>query len=108
MGTVSKILLVLVALSFLALFSFASLLQYTQTEEELDIQRKILKIQEEAHIDNIYTVYQNNIATCRRQALETGKDQVFINVNCITPVNQSIIGQWLQDRGYGDLLEEVK
>lgn len=81
------------------------ILQYTQKEDELQVQREILKIQEEGHIDSLYTVYQNNIATCRVQARERNRDESFIKENCIKPVNQSIIGQWLQERGYGSLLE---
>ena len=68
----------------------------------------MLKVQDEAHVDNLFTVYQNNISTCSRQAREAERDEAFIKENCIKPVNESIIGQWLQERGYGSLLETAE
>ena len=105
MNKVGRVFLVLIFLIFAGFVSFMMFLNYIQKEDELAIQQGMLKIQEEAHIDNLYTVYQNNISACRGQAREAGRDAAFIQENCINPVNQSIIGQWLQERGYGSLLE---
>ncbi|PJA02234.1 hypothetical protein COX73_01850 [bacterium (Candidatus Gribaldobacteria) CG_4_10_14_0_2_um_filter_36_18] len=74
-------------------------------EQELDLQKKQAAVTEEEHIDKLFSIYQNNIATCAAQAQKNKKDKDYIMENCIKPINDSIIAQWLVERGYGDLLE---
>ena len=76
--------------------------------QKLEIQRKQLMISEEQHIDKLFSIYQNNIAACITQAKKNNRDDNYINENCIKPINNSIVAQWLIERGYGNLLEKPK
>lgn len=66
--------------------------------------KEALKIEKQAHIKDIYSDYKSNIDSCKATALEMKKDQLFIDQNCIKPLNDSILGKWLTEWGYGDLL----
>lgn len=63
-----------------------------------------LKISKERHIESLYSTYKSNIDTCREAARNAKKDENFIQENCIKPVNDSIVGQWLKEWGREDLL----
>lgn len=68
------------------------------------IQQQELKISQEQHIINLYSSYKNNIDTCKRLAVEAKKDNIFIQENCIKPINSSLVGNGLKDWGKSDLL----
>ena len=72
----------------------------------LAIEEKSLSIEEEKHIDNLYSIYQENMNICKQNALEQKKDNEYIKENCINVINNSIIANWLKERGYGDLIKE--
>jgi len=44
-------------------------------EQELDLQKKQAAVTEEEHIDKLFSIYQNNIATCAAQAQKNKKDK---------------------------------
>lgn len=75
----------------------------TQTQL-LGVEEQQLKVNKEQHIEYLYSTYRSNINSCKELAKEEGKDEAFIKENCITPVNNSIIGQWLKEWGRDDLL----
>ena len=66
--------------------------------------KEMLEIEKQAHIKDLYSDYKSNIDSCKATALEMKKDQLFIEQNCIKPLNESILGKWLTKWGYSDLL----
>lgn len=68
------------------------------------IKSKELTIQTEAHVDSLYSTYQANIQSCEASAREAKKDDKFIRENCVRPINDSPIADWLKDWGYENLL----
>lgn len=72
----------------------------------LEIEEKKLSIEQEKHIDNLYSIYQENMSICKKNASEQGKSNDYIKENCVNVINDSIIANWLKDRGYGNLIKE--
>ena len=75
-----------------------------QMKTDSEIRALQLKIQTQAHIDALYSTYQANIQSCEAGAREAEKDEAFIKENCIKPINESPIAEWLKEWGYGHLL----
>lgn len=65
-------------------------------------------IQRDQHILSLYSTYKNNIDSCTLLATQQGKDEQFINENCIREINNSIIGKTLVKWGRKDLLAQEK
>lgn len=65
-------------------------------------------IQKEQHILGLYSTYKNNIDSCTALATQQGKDEQFINDNCVKEINNSLIGQALIQWGRKDLLVSEK
>ncbi len=72
----------------------------------VEIEEKKLVIEQEKHIDNLYSIYQENMSVCKKNATEQGKNESYIKENCVNVINNSIIANWLKDRGYGNLIKE--
>lgn len=77
---------------------------YDTQLQTLGVDKQQLKINKERHIEALYSTYKNNIDTCKKVASDASKDAQFIQDNCIKPVNNSIVGQWLKEWGREDLL----
>lgn len=75
-----------------------------QIRTDSEIKTRQLKIQTQAHIDALYSTYQANIQSCEAGAREAEKDEAFIKENCIKPINDSPIAEWLREWEYGHLL----
>ncbi len=75
-------------------------------EKMVGIEEKKLSIEQEKHIDNLFSIYQENMSICKKNATEQGKNNDYIKENCINVINDSIIANWLKDRGYGNLIKE--
>ena len=71
----------------------------------VEIEEKKLAIEQEKHIDYLYTVYQDNMSGCKKNASDQGKDEKYIKEKCVDVINNSIIANWLKDRGYSDLIK---
>lgn len=61
-------------------------------------QSKIYEIEKERHIEALYSTYRANMSSCRAEAEEAEMDEEFIQENCVDEINNSIIGQWLNER----------
>ncbi|OGI25779.1 MAG: hypothetical protein A3J76_00965 [Candidatus Moranbacteria bacterium RBG_13_45_13] len=72
----------------------------------MEIEKKKLSIEEEKHIDNLYSIYQENMSTCKKNAIDQGKDESYVKENCVAVINNSVIANWLKDRGYGNLIKD--
>lgn len=73
--------------------------------EMFAMQKKIQTIEEQKHIDNLYTIYQENMSGCKKEALAQNKKDDYIKENCINVINESIIAKWLKEWGYNDLIK---
>ena len=73
-----------------------------RTDSEMRVQQ--LKMQTQTHVDALYSTYQANVQSCEASAREAEKDENFIKENCIKPINESPIAEWLKEWGYGYLL----
>ncbi len=62
------------------------------------IQYEQFKVQEEAHVENLYATYRSNLSSCTEEAKKAKKDEAFIKENCNKVINDSIIGKWLVER----------
>lgn len=65
-----------------------------------------LKIQKEQHILGVYSAYKNNIDACTAAAKQANKDDQFIKTNCTDQINSSLVGQYLKEWGYSNLLQQ--
>lgn len=70
----------------------------------LEDSKQQVKINKERHIEALYSTYKSNVDTCKEAASQAKKDESFVKENCIKPVNNSIVGQWLKEWGREDLL----
>jgi len=85
---------------FLVIFAI-----YTKTQfDHGKILKDQSKVQKEAHMLTLYGEYLSNVNGCRFEAEEQGKDQKFIQENCIELINNSLLGNFLISWGYEDLL----
>lgn len=70
----------------------------------LEDSKQQVKINKERHIESLYSTYKSNIDSCKDAARNAKMDENFIQENCVKPVNDSIVGKWLQEWGREDLL----
>ena len=95
-----------IVIIILALFLISdSQMKLVNLNKQLADDSKVqVKINQETHIESLYSSYKNNIDSCKEVANQANKDEAFIQDNCIKPVNNSIVGKWLKEWGREDLL----
>ncbi|MFW5885319.1 MAG: hypothetical protein ACOCUF_03785 [Patescibacteria group bacterium] len=96
------VFLIVLALSWIA---FALVYQNVLRSERLSVEQERLEIEKEQHIDNLYSIYKQNLLNCKKEAISSKKDETYIKENCIEPINNSIIANWLKNRGYEHLIK---